>query len=191
LDWLNRERARLNANWGMINTLSTPQFQAATSTCARLRPVRVEGTLDITRGQLYGRNGRSFADLTDGLNPTVIGNSLAWQGVMLSGLGLSPDRPDRVAFAFRTGKAVTFPEGTQLYNGGVVSLACDTPGFRLSQIEVRVTDAIRPFGWFYPTDLSAPPKGVQLGVVLEQPWYWRLLPSTIHVQAQAWCYAGG
>jgi hypothetical protein len=175
----------------MVGTLGTPQFVEATRTCARRRPFRVQTTLTIDKSKLYAVEPTLFADLTAGLNRAVAGNSLAWQAAMLTGAGLSPNRNDRVAFAFRTGKAVILPGAAFYGAGGKLGLACSDVGFRLSQIAVQFTDAIRPFGWFYPTDLAPPPKGVELGVVIEKPWYWRLLPSQIHVQARATCYAAG
>jgi hypothetical protein len=78
-----------------------------------------------------------------------------------------------------------------VYDGGTLNLACFAEGFQLTRIELRFPGAIKPHGWFYPTDLSPPRKHVELGVVIDKPWYSGLLPSQIKVRARAYCYATG
>jgi hypothetical protein len=96
----------------VLETLDAPDFVAATATCSRKRPIRIETSLRI---------------------------------------------------------------------------ACTDEHFQLSSLVVRFDNAIKPLGWFYPTDTAGPFKGLELGVALDKPWYSGFVAAAVKVVAPATC----
>jgi hypothetical protein len=190
LDWLAREARRRRADWDVLGTLDAPDFVAATATCPRKRPIRIETTLRIAKSELYGdaRRHATFAALLDakGLDAGEDSKSLAWQRSMLRARGLEPVE-GRTIFAIGSPRVERPTGGGAVFDAGTLVLVCTDENFQLSSIAVRFDNAIKPLGWFYPTDTAGPFKGLELGVALDKPWYSGFMPATVKVVARATC----
>jgi hypothetical protein len=190
LDWLAREARRRRANWNVLKTLDAPDFVAATATCPRKRPIRVETTLRIAKSQLYGdaRRHATFAALLNakGLDAGEDSKSLAWQRSILRARGLEPVE-GRTIFAIGAPRGERPTSGGAVFDAGTLVLACTDEHFQLSSLVVRFDDSIKPLGWFYPTHTAGPFKGLELGVALDKPWYSGFMPATVKVVAPATC----
>jgi hypothetical protein len=57
----------------------------------------------------------------------------------------------------------------------------------ITGVNVAFASLIKPHGWVFPTDESAPVGRLQLGVVVDRPWWQSLLPRTLKVNVSARC----
>jgi hypothetical protein len=190
LEWLARQQEREHANWDLVDTLGSPEFTTATAGCARKRAYRVEATLDVNTSELYGETHK-FATMSallasKELKDSEDSSSLTWQRTLLFSLGIRRQIAGRAIFRLGRSQAEAPGGGGAVYDVGKLSLACNRRNFELSGLGVKFLNAIRPIGWFYPTDGQPPYKGIQVGVVAEKPWFSGLI-SSLEVQLRGTC----
>jgi hypothetical protein len=192
LEWLEHLQSREHVNWDLVGGLNSEEFATATAACARKASYRVETTLEVPTSRLYGDANKSatiselLADKH--LDDSAKSRSLAWQRLILFNLGIT--RPIQGRAIFRMGstpRAEVPAGGGAVYDLGKASVVCARENFRLSGLTVKFLNAIRPIGWFYPTDAAPPQNGVELGVVAEKPWFSGFISSPLKLQVRGTC----
>ena len=192
LDWLARQQSREQNNWDLVGGLNAEPFVAATASCARKRSYRVEETIEIKKSQLYSDANRSatIGALLDGeqLADSAAGRSLTWQRTILFNLGITRPIAGRAIFRVGTTAEALAPKGgPAVYDVGKLLLGCTGQNFELTGLTVRFLNAVRPIGWYYPTDALPPYAGIGIQVVAEKPWFAPFIASPLEVQARGTC----
>jgi hypothetical protein len=194
LHWLY---ARRQQGWDMIPIASVADnagyadFAQATSGCSRSPRVSVSSLAETT-SETYAQASEPVSASVSAvrLGPAQDSNSNRWAAMLLQGAGAAVPAYRPVFPIARRG--FSKPKNpleltTRVYRLGLVSVGCPADGYVITGVNVAFASLIKPHGWVFPTDESAPVGRLQLGVVVDRPWWQSLLPRTLKVNVSARC----
>lgn len=198
LRWLYLRR---QPGWSMLqierkaDPAGYADYAQQTDGCNKPPETVISPVLEVAKSDLY-QQARREDSLSEamaqglGLQQAATSNSNKWSQLLATASGAAPLNY-RPAFAIRRaafGKPVN-PASVvgPVYRLGVVSDGCPTDGYVITGVSVYFSNLVKPPGWVIPTDAVAPPKALDLAVVVSKPGYHGFVGSPLKFRLSVRC----